>query len=286
MNLAERLLEAGGVARWRDLADRPEVDAALEAGLVVRSGRGVISLPDADSALRAARVLNGALTGVSAAMAHGWPVKLPPDRPQVVVPRGRKVASSRRVGVDLKWGAASEREIARGCVDPVHAVLECARWEPFDSALAVADSALRSGLGRGTLLIACQHLPRDGRARAFRVVECADGRSANPFESVVRAVVLDIPGLVFEPQIRIANIGRPDLVDLERRIVIECDSHQYHSDPIAFARDMERYNALVAEGFTVLRFAWRHAMFEPDYIRAAVIGALGAKRLSTRAKSA
>ena len=274
------LLEAGGVASTAVLVEhvgRPALRRAVEVGEVVRAGRGTYRLPEVDVHLVEAARLNACLSLVSAALVHGWQAKLPPPRAQVIVPRGRKVGPARRSGVELRWGEVTPKELTAGVTDPVRTVLDCARFLAMDEALAVADSALRAGVPRTDLLLACARLPRHGRSRAFRVVELATSLAANPFESVLRAILLDVPGASFEPQVWIGNIGRADLVDRQRRIVVEADSFEFHAHSAAFAADMARYNAFVCEGYLVLRFAWRHAMFEPDYVRATIAGALGAR---------
>ena len=73
----------------------------------------------------------------------------------------------------------------------------------------MADSALRSGLVRRSELLAAAYAsPRTGRSRAVRVADAADGRAANPFESLLRAIALQVPGLRVQPQI---HIGGPRL---------------------------------------------------------------------------
>jgi hypothetical protein len=42
-------------------------------------------------------------------------------------------------------------------------------------------------------------------ARAVRVVVAADGRAANPFESVLRASALDVPDLSVTPQVMLGT---------------------------------------------------------------------------------
>lgn len=283
MEVAEVLLRAGGVASTAALVEvvgRPDLRRAVESGAVVRAGRGTYRLPESEEHQVDAARLHACLSLTSAALAHGWPVKLPPPRPQVVVPRGRKVEAARRSKVQLRWGEVTPRELAAGVTDPVRTVLDCARFLATDEALAVADSALRAGVPRTDLLLACARLPRHGRGRAFRIVELATSLAANPFESVLRAVLLDLPGACFEPQVWIGNIGRTDLADRRRRIVIEADSFEFHADPAAFAADMTRYNAFVCEGWLVLRFAWKHVMFEQDYVRATVSALMSPERLS------
>lgn len=281
----QALLEAGGIADAHTLSvvcSRHELSVAVAAGRVLRLRRGSYSLPDADEHRAAAASLRGVLHGLSAARHWGWKVKLPPERPQVLVPRGRNVATSRRKGIDLRWGRVSVAELADGVTSKERTVLDCARLLPFDAALAVADSALRDGVSRTTLLLACADLSRTGRSRAYRVVELATAAAANPFESVLRATLHDIPGCQFEPQVWVGNIGRADLVDRRRRLVVEADSYEFHSDAESLNRDMVRYNAFVCAAHTVLRFGWKHAMFEQDYVRAAVQAVVAAQELSVR----
>jgi very-short-patch-repair endonuclease len=95
----------------------------------------------------------------------------------------------------------------------------------------------------------------------------ADGRAANPFESVLRAIALEVPGLVVRPQVWIDPIGRPDLVDEASGLVLEADSFEFHGRRRRLKSDAERYNAIVVAGWRVLRFSWEHVMFEPVYVR-------------------
>lgn len=285
MDVGQALLEAGGIAPASVLmrvASRHELRSAIREGCAVRIGRGRYSLPDADEHRSHAVALAGALCLLSAARHWAWSVKLPPERPQITVPRGRKVAAKRRAGVDLRWGSITPEELAAGVTSKVRTVLDCARFLDTDVALAVVDSALRDGLSKTELLLACARLPRTGRAKAFRVIELGDVRAANAFESVLRAVLEGVPGAHFEPQIWISRIGRADLVDRVRRVVVEADSFEFHSDSAALNRDMERYNAFLGEGHVVLRFGWRHAMFEQDYVREVVSAVIAPQGRSVR----
>ncbi|MGH3425613.1 MAG: endonuclease domain-containing protein, partial [Nocardioidaceae bacterium] len=153
-------------------------------------------------------------------------------------------------------------------------VIDCAKTMPFDEALAVADSAIRHrDMSKTRLCELAEQVPSIGRAACLRVAAEADGRAANPFESVLRAIALDVPGLDLVPQVAIGDGGlvvQPDLVDVRRGIVLEADSFEFHGRRKALKRDCERYNALVCRGWIVLRFAWEHVMFEPDYVAAAL----------------
>jgi len=100
----------------------------------------------------------------------------------------------------------------------------------------------------------------------MRVVAAADGRAANAFESVVRAISMKVEGLSLVPQVTIAESVTSDLVDLRLRIVVECDSWTYHAEKSAFRRDLDRYNTLAVDGWLILRFDRTHAMDKPGYV--------------------
>ena len=146
---------------------------------------------------------------------------------------------------------------------------------PFDEALAIADSALRHrDVTRTKLLRRAETMPDRYRARCLRVATLADERAANPFESVLRAIALGVPGLNVVPQAGIDPIGRPDLVDETLRLVVEADSFEFHGRRRQLKADCERYNAFVIAGWRVLRFSWEHVMFEPRYVREVLLGAV------------
>ena len=101
----------------------------------------------------------------------------------------------------------------------------------------------------------------------------ADGSAANPFESALRAVCLEIDGLMVRPQVRIGS-ARVDLADEDLRIAMEADSFEWHGGRSALRCDAQRYNQLVVAGWVVLRFAWEDVMFYPDEVRAVVASAV------------
>lgn len=277
----DALRRCGGVATTRSLlrlTTARRLRVALARGEVLRVAHGRWALPAADDGLRAAASLAGAASHTSAALLHGWNVAHPPERPSVVVPRNRNVTPHRRRGVELRWRAVTAEELAHHLTDMHRTVIDCARDLPFADALAVADSALRRrDVDRARLVGLAEAVPTTGRHAALRVIECADPRAANPFESVLRAIALGVPGLAVEPQALIDQrgfYGRPDLVDRAARIVIEADSFSHHGTRTGFKRDCERYNALTIRGWIVLRFAWEHVMFHPDYVHDTILWAL------------
>lgn len=66
-----------------------------------------------------------------------------------------------------------------------------------------------------------------------------------------------------------------DIAFPERRLAIEVDGMAYHSDVDQFVRDRRRQNAIVGEGWTVLRFSWWDLTERPDYVVRTIRGQLG-----------
>ena len=239
-------------------------------------GKGRYALPGADKAREAAVRLSGVLSHLSAAQEWGWEVKQPADLPQVTVPRKRKVTPVRREGVQVFWRDLDPALHNGRVTSRASTVIDCARDLPFDEALAVADSALREGhVEREDLLGLATTLSIRVRARVQRIVEAADERADNPFESVLRAQALQA-GLDVTPQVEIVSHGlrcRPDLVDPTRRLIIEAESFAHHGHRKALRKDCRRYTLLALGGWRVVRFSWEDVMFQEQYVRA-VLGVL------------
>ena len=271
----EALTRLGGIAdaaTIHSLTSRRRVHTAVAAGRVVRVGRGAYALPTVEAGRAAAR-LHGARSHLSAAAHWGWETKWPEAQPHVTVPRGRNVDPTRRRGVRVHWRTLPPEEVRDGVTTPLRTVLDCARDLPRDEALAVADSALRHGdVTADELQAAAAGLTGRNAARVRWVATCADGRAANPFESVLRCLAVE-EGLDVAPQHPVVAGGlvlHPDLVDVRRRLVLEADSWTWHADRGAHDRDCWRYNALVLAGWTVLRFTWDQVMHRPAGVRRAL----------------
>lgn len=273
MDPADLLRQAGGISTRRALVaacGRSEVDRALAAGALVVLARGRYALPVVDEAARQAHTLSGVLSHTSAALHHGWEVLRVPDRPHVTLPTKRKVAPDLRAVVELHRGDLHHDDIDGIATGRELTLTQCLRVLPLDEALAVADSALRHG-EEATLRRVAATARGPGSQQVRRVAACASPDAANPFESGLRAHGLDVPGLSLRPQVLIRTTQawvRPDLVDVDRRVVVEADSFEWHGGRRALRKDAQRYNALVVDGWDVLRFAWEDVMFDPDGVRA------------------
>ncbi len=272
MDAVAALQQLGGVASHDDLTNlssRHRLRTAVVSGRVERFGHGWYRLPD--QAGSAAARLRGVRSHVDAALHWGWPVKAPSRRPQISVPRGRKLPKERRRGVDVHWSPLAPEELAQGVTSPLRTVLDCARDLPFDAALAVADSALRSGLVTSAALERAAAVTRGpGTPRVRRVAEHASARARNPFESVLRALAIQtgLDVICERPTVAGGKTLHPDLTDVRRRLLIEGDSYSWHGGKPAFERDCWRYTVLTTAGWRILRFTWAQVMNKQEWVLA------------------
>lgn len=277
VDMDDLLRRHGGFASRAALiraSSRSDVDTALRTGAIVRAAHGRYALPGLDAAQAKAVALNGVLCLTSAALHHGWEVKSSPETPHVLVPKNRRVPDHRRGGVVLHRGNLGVDDVSGGIATSREITLvQCMRHLPHADALAVVDSALRHG-EQATLRRIVASVQGAGRRKVLKLASQGRAEAANPFESATRSIALSVPGLDVEPQVVISSNrvwARPDLVDVERRIVVECESFEWHGDRKALRRDCRRYTLLVADGWIVVRFIWEDVMFEPDWVRQVLI---------------
>lgn len=249
------LTALGGVARRGALVracGRAAVEAAVREMVIVPVARGTwTSAAGADRARSEALALRATLAYRSAALDRGWAVWRMPERPEVIVPKSRRVTPDRQRGVILHRATLAPDDVDRHRTSADRTLLDCLRSLPFADALAIADSALRSGVTHTHLLALARDARGPGALTIRRIAALADRRAANPFESALRAICLDVDGLEVVPQVPIHDphfLGRPDLVDCRLRIVIEVDSFEWHGTRSGLVRDARRYNALIAAG--------------------------------------
>jgi very-short-patch-repair endonuclease len=282
MTVTHVLHRLGGVASRKVLiraTSRKEFRRSVAADEIVRDAHGRYALPVADEAVRAANRLSGAVSHRTAALRWGWQVKTVPDRPDVTIRRKRHLAKHQADGVELHWADLKPDDVTGIVTSKERTLVDCMRSLPFDEALAIADSALRRrDVTKVRLVELADALTGPGSRQARRVAREATHLAANPFESVLRAICLLVHDLHLEPQVVIADHegrGRADLVDRERRLVVEAESHSFHSRRGDLRRDCRRYTKLVLLGWRVLRFAWEDVMFHQDYVRECLELAVG-----------
>lgn len=246
MDARRALVELGGIGSAQDIAalsSRKRLRGAVRRGDVVRISRGRYCLPHAATAYGDAQANGAYLSHLSAALHHGWAVRMPPHRTMLVT--------------DLP-----PQDRAGWATSPLRTIRDCAETLPFADGLSVADSALRAGAFTHEELV---QQSRRWAPPARRVAALANGRSANPFESSLRALAIQA-GLRAVPQWAVEVAGttlHPDVADPWAGLALEADSWGHHAQ----ARrdhdvDCSRYNLLVVAGWRVLRFTWPQVMFD------------------------
>lgn len=307
------LIAFGGVATSSDLiaaSSVATVRGCARAGLIVPVGGGVYTLATlADPALggtaptRAwsrwtegpsdeeiavltarhaiARGRSGALSLLCAAAHHGWPILREPTRVDIALPRSRHSRPDASKVRPYWVRDLSEEERYEHVTSPLRTVIECARLLPFDDALAVADSALRSGaVGEMELREAGETFRGAGASRVRRVAHHADASAANPFESALRAVHVDLPGLSLTTQFSVGDglSARTDLADEELRIVLEADSYAFHGDRDLFEQTQRRHVELAGRDWVVLPYGFSVVTEQPTWVRAATEAVVHVRR--------
>jgi very-short-patch-repair endonuclease len=271
--VADTVARLGGVATWaelRALHAARRVRRSVTAGLVVRAARGRYVLPSTAAHLRAAQRCSGVLSHLSAAQHHGWKVKVVPDRAWVTVRLQRHLRGDQRTGVVARRSDLADHEVRHGVTSPLRTVVDCARVLPFDEALTVADSALRArDVTRAELATAASAAEGPGARQVRRVARLADGRAANPFESVLRALCIE-EGFHLTPQLELSAPGLYAIVDLgsERlRLAVEADGFEHHGTRRGLLKDCRRHTELAVFGYSSLRFAFEDVMGQQEWVR-------------------
>lgn len=255
----------------------------VASGEIERVRRGRYILSQDDAALRLAHELSATVGLRSAAIAHGWKVRTVPRRPELIVPPGRKVAGEKRA--TFRTSRLQVADHLDGVTTPMRTVIDCARALRFDEALSVADSALRDrAVTSQQVLAAASEVRGAGRSRVLRVLHNATGRAANPFESTLRAISLDVAGLDLRAQVPLRVGGKrvvPDLVDRARRLVVEADSFEFHTEREQLDNDCWRYDELWLAGWRVFRFTWDQVMHKAPWVRSVLSRATAGVDLQT-----
>jgi very-short-patch-repair endonuclease len=271
--VADTVAFLGGVSTWRELrVVHPArlIRRSVDTGLVLRTTKGRYALPTVTQQLATAHARSAVLSHVSAAVHHGWKVKTVPDAAWVTVPRNRRLRPGQLDGVIPRLGNLPGADVRDGVTTPLRTVLDCARTLPFDEALAVADSALRSrSVTRAEVAAAAARAAGPGARRVRRVAAHADGRAANPFESVLRALTIE-EGYDLTAQLQVADSGLFAIVDLgseELRLAVEADGFEHHGTRKGLRKDCRRHTELAVFNWSSLRFSFEDVMFEQPWVR-------------------
>lgn len=249
-DLFEELARCGGIARtdliMRAGVSKYRIDAAVSEGTLIRPRRGWVAMPDADPYLVAAARAGVVLTCVTRARRLGLWV-LDEDGPHVGAAPNASRLRLVNPGATVHWARPAQPRAAGSLEDGiVNTLLMVASCQPYESALAVWESALNRRL------IDKQELARLPLSAAARdLLEHADPFADSGLETLFRVRLrwLDIP---IRTQTWIH--GRPVDVLLGDLLVVQIDGG--HHVGAQRASDIAHDAALMLLGYHVIRVTY------------------------------
>jgi very-short-patch-repair endonuclease len=274
---AALLARQGGVATTAQLLNvlsRSRLDTRIRTGDLIKVWPGVYSReePDNLTRLRGLDLRAGEPVAIclgTAAAAYGFDTEDVIDL-HVLNPDGHQLRASDGLIVHRRDGAPLAAVGGRPATTAAWTAVEVARALRRPRALATLDAALRSGTcDRRQLLDAVseQH-GRRGIVHVRELVPHADPAAESPMESEARLVMLDghlaIPELQYKIVDRSGRMWRLDFAWPLRKLAVEYDGFDWHSDPASFARDRQKRAALMEMDWTVLSIVADDVRRRPD----------------------
>jgi hypothetical protein len=232
-------------SRWDAMDDRAQHLCLVQAALLTRG-------PGWQAARR------------SAAVAHDLPLlgRLP-TVPQLARQPLRRTDRSSSRHHRLSTLPPEHTTVQRGLAvtSLARTVVDLAREESMESAVVVADAALRVGLSREELLAVaetCRSWP--GGTRGLAVARFADGLAESPHESRSRVSIhrcgLPAPELQVAVWLGDLFLGIVDMLWRRFNLVGEADGRLKYTSPAVFYAEKIREERLVDAGLAVTRWSW------------------------------
>lgn len=273
------LARMGGVARWKELlaegVSRTRLRDAVETGAVVRVHLGVYALPEASREKTHASIFRGELACLSLCAALRLPFLVQPATTHLLLPRSR---SNSRPGVRTLETVTLHRlsdRVPRPTVTAAALAIDLAgECTAGPQQLALVDAALNRGLLTRAEL---RNFSITSPVRRAWLDRHASALAESIIETLSR-LAITTAGLEVAPQVRIAGVGRVDLL-VEGFLVVELDGRAYHSDDRQFSADRRRDRLLVQAGFTVLRFTYDDVVNAPGAMVATILAVVGSRSL-------
>jgi very-short-patch-repair endonuclease len=289
MSWAEAFHAAGVRVAPRDLligygATGRMLTNAVQGGHLIRARRDHYMLPSEPQNLVAAVRVGGRLDCVSALAADelfafeaSWAhIRLEHEMSRLRSPRSRflPLNGTTRDGVVLHWWpTTNESDANKYSVSREDALISALRCQHPWHALAAIDNAIHQ---KKLTLFAARMLFERLPDRVQFLRERIDGRAEAGQETVLRMIVLEAR-LDFDLQVTVPEVGRVDLI-VEGCLALEADSRLAHDGWEHHVADRHRDLVLGREGYMSLRPAYQHTMFEPDLVRASILGLLDQNR--------
>ena len=202
---------------------------------------------------------HGVLAGFSAAALHGsrW---IDPNRPATMIDTNRR----RTPGITVWADEIDDNEI---CViegmrvtTPVRTALDLARRYPVDVAVVAIDALTRATrLKVPDIESAAQRYPgRRGRKRALVTLGLVDPGAESPPETRTRLLIVRAGFPRPQTQIPVydkygALIGVVDMGWRQLKIAVEYEGDQHRTSRRVFHKDIKRIDALIEQGWLVIR---------------------------------
>lgn len=284
----------GGVMRRSQLLElgipARTLTRRVAAGMLSAHGRTVLTLvgtPD-DLQTRSLIAAQGVghpaiLTGPSALAVRQllhqppWDVLDPGLEPWLIFPSRTRIGARvvRRdpppantiLGVRVATEAAAMIDALRLLPEPearqlCHRAAQVLGHAPVAELLSAANSELSGRTGAAQLRLLAMELHEGAHSEAER-----------------RLILLlkesGITGFLTNYKVRLRDrMAELDVAFPEARLAIEVDGMAWHTSPARFQEDRSRQNALIAEGWTVLRFTWLDLRDRPERVVAQIAALL------------
>lgn len=216
------------------------------------------------------------LAGPSAATLNG--IDVPWPQPVVLVPPSSRrepagITTLHDVLVDDDWMLCDALPVTTR----VRTVLDCLVILPEPAGQAFLDRALQQRWISFDELVrrTQQRLGRRGAPRLRRHLQVAGYGLRSEAERRLRRLLVQAGVTGWVVDWPLAGVGVLDFAFPDVRLAIEVDGRAWHSAGDRFQHDRTRQNALVARGWTVLRFTWADIADRPGHVVATVKATLG-----------
>ncbi|ORB67051.1 type IV toxin-antitoxin system AbiEi family antitoxin domain-containing protein [Mycolicibacterium tusciae] len=259
------------------------VQRRLKSGDWVRCSRGVYFVNDrpfSDAARIRAAVwgygVGAAASGLTAAWWHAL-TRFAPEIAEVTVPRdshGRRHTDTRVRRRSLDECDIVERRGLRVTSLPLTVVEAAAKR---GGGPKLMDNALQRHVDLNSLWHA--HLRNKGRTgapRSRRLLQAASDGSRSVAERLLIKILNDAGITGWKANYRVGDY-RVDVGFPGPRVVLEVDGMAFHTGAEEFQIDRQRQNAIVLNGWQVLRFTWLDLTEYPDRVVAVIRAAISAR---------
>jgi very-short-patch-repair endonuclease len=145
-------------------------------------------------------------------------------------------------------------------------VIDCLRLLPEPSGRTLLDRALQQGWISFEDLVARtqRSVGRRGTPRLVRHMRTASLAVRSEAERRLRRLLIRAGIRGWVSDYSVSGVGVLDFAFPDLRLAIEVDGRAWHSSSERFQSDRLRQNALVAAGWTILRFTWDDIVNRPD----------------------